>query len=107
MMPRKKLTASGFAVGVLLRAVSDAALAPVRAEAEQNLTAWLLAAKSRYLDRCEGIPPEAAEECAETCYSLNCMAGTPGNYYPKPYAEWPDPVAAADEDMASWAQPSG
>lgn len=106
MMPKKNLTASGFAVGVLLRAVGDAALAPARAEAEKNLTAWLLAAKNRYLERCEGIPPEAAEECAEACYSLSCMAGTPGNYHPRPYAEWPEPVAAADEDMARWGAPA-
>lgn len=106
MMPRKKLTASGFAVGVLLRAVEDAALAPVRAEAEEKLTAWLTAAKARYQERCgDSIPSEAAEECAQACYSLNCMTGTPGNYRPKPYAEWPDPAAAADEDMARWAQP--
>lgn len=105
MMPKKKLTASGFAVGVLLRAVGDAALAPARAEAEKHLTEWLAAAKAQYIERCgDSIPPEAAEECAETCYSLNCMTGTPGNYRPKPYAEWPDPVAAADEDMARWAQ---
>lgn len=105
MMPKKKLTASGFAVGVLLRAVGDAALAPARAEAEQHLTEWLEKAKARYIERAEGIPPEAAEECAEACYSLNCMTGTPGNYRPKPYAEWPEPVAAADDDMARWAQP--
>lgn len=107
MMPRKKLTASGFAVGVLLRAVEDAALAPARAEAEEKLTAWLSAAKARYQERCgDSIPNEAAEECAQTCYSLNCMEGTPGNYRPKPYVEWPDPVAAADEDMASWGAAS-
>ena len=103
MMPRKKLNPRGFAVGVLMRAVEDAALAPVRAEAEEKLTAWLTAAKARYQERCgDSIPNEAAEECAQTCYSLNCMTGAPGHYTPKPFSEWPDPVAAADEDMASW-----
>lgn len=102
LQPKKKLSGTAFAAGVLLRAVQDAALAPVKAEAEERINTWVQTAKARYLERVEGIPVPDAEECATTAFSLNCMTGPATRSRMKLPAEWPDPVVAADEDMARW-----